>query len=97
MVEHGKVRYLATLALQLVSLAPSEGSRSAAKVLEMDTASVVGALHSTQVCYFLGAKPPGLDLLLGYQWAQPAPHKHVASAVQATPDPKGFFFLVPIN
>jgi len=43
----------------------SGGSRSSRKVPEMDPASVVVALHSTQVYYFLGAKPPGLGLLLG--------------------------------
>lgn len=43
----------------------SGGSRSSAKVSELDSLRVVMALHSTQIRYFLEAKPTGLDLLLG--------------------------------
>lgn len=43
----------------------SGGLRSSAKVSELDSVSVVIALSSTQVCYFLEAKPTGLDLLRG--------------------------------
>lgn len=91
-VEHGKVRYVAPLALQLIHLAPSEGSRTSENVLDMDP-SVVEALHSTQVCYFLGAKPPGLGLLHGTGgYGQLLAN----TAVQTTLDPKrgitGHFF-----
>ena len=65
MVEHGKVRYLAPLSLHLIPLALQEAQDLLAKFPEKDPASVVTALHSTQVCYFLGENPTGLGLLLG--------------------------------